>query len=158
MNKLQRINPTTGHIDEFTIPYTTLPLNISLPGGTAPGRTGLTACAIQPGNDGNLYAASGVRNQFIKITLSSGQPKIKVFNTPKQGPLGNLQPFNDLWRGTDGMYFTQTTANKLCQMSYKNEKITCWSPPTFQSGILGLYVATDGLLCMSKYLEYSCMC
>lgn len=46
------------------------------------------------------------------------------------------------------MYFTQTTGNKICQQSYKTEKITCWSPPTIASGPLGLFVASDNLLCM----------
>lgn len=104
VNKIARINVETNKITEFDIPYTKLPLNIPLP-GQAPGRSGLTACAIQPGKDGNLYAATGVRNQFLKIDLSKATPKIKVFDTgdPTTNPTGNLQPFNDLWRGDEGV-------------------------------------------------------
>lgn len=99
VNKIQRINPKTGKIDEFDIPYTAPLLPVK-----APGRTGLTACAIQPGEDGNIYAATGVRNQFVKVDLATKNPKISVFDTGSpQNPLGNLQPFNDLWRGKDGV-------------------------------------------------------
>lgn len=98
VNKLARIDPNTGAIKEYTIPYKNKILNITLP-GQAPGRTGLTACVVQPGEDGYLYAASGVRNEFLKVNTKTGQ--IKIFDTGNL--LGNLQPLNDVYRGPTGV-------------------------------------------------------
>lgn len=87
VNKIARLDPDTGHIDEYDIPYT-YPLNLTqqLPAHSA------LACAIQPGNDGNIYAASGLRNQFVQVKLPVKDPKtdIRVFTPPNYNPLGDL--------------------------------------------------------------------
>lgn len=61
-----RIDPETGDITEFPIPFTTPldPTPISLPGvlKSITDRTALS-CAIRTGADGNLYAGNGLRNQ-----------------------------------------------------------------------------------------------
>ena len=97
VDKIARVDPDTGEVEEFDIPYTTGPL---LGLGDIAGR-GALACAIQPGDDGNLYAASGIRNQFVKIEPTT--KNITVFTPPPGNPLGNLQPFNDLYAGPTGV-------------------------------------------------------
>ena len=96
VDKIARVDPNTGTVEEFDIPYNTGPL---LGLGDIAGR-GAFACAIQPGEDGMLYAASGIRNQFVRINHNT--KNITVFTPPPPNPLGNLEPFNDLWRGPKG--------------------------------------------------------
>lgn len=65
-----RIDPATGDITEYPIPFTT-PLDatpIQLPGvlKSVTDRTALS-CAIRKGADGNLYAGNGLRNQLVRI-------------------------------------------------------------------------------------------
>jgi len=99
VNKIQRIDPSTGVVEEYEIPYTTPALDFSvLP--TLEGRTAF-ACAIRPGADGNIYAATGIRNEFVRVNVTT--KKIDVFTPPPPNPLGNLQPFNDLWTGPEGV-------------------------------------------------------
>lgn len=100
-NTISKIEITSGRITNYKVPYSPDQLypNQSLP---LTGRVAF-ACAIQPGSDGNLYAATGVRSQFLKINPSNGN--IKVFTPPLPNVpfLGNIQPFNDLWDGGSGV-------------------------------------------------------
>ncbi|KAB8542116.1 hypothetical protein FH972_025579 [Carpinus fangiana] len=147
VNKIARVDPKSGHVEEYDIPYTiaadySLPPILSVPGLN---RTAL-ACVVQPGEDGNLYAATGVRNQFLRINPTT--KAIKVFTPPYFNPLGNLQPLNDFYRYKDGIYFTMTTAGKLCHFAYHTEKFTCYDVPnvltTATAGPVGVYYASDG--------------
>ncbi|QDS72785.1 hypothetical protein FKW77_005458 [Venturia effusa] len=112
-----RIDPGTGQVSEYRISYT-------IPGTNDPavlpaltnGRTAL-ACAIRTGNDGNLYAASGLRNQFLRI--NPGTKKIDVFRPT-------------------GMYFSQTTANLISHFDYATEEITNFAVPTPLAAPLGM--------------------
>lgn len=96
VDTIARIDPNTGKVDgmksipdlvtpltrrlEYPIPYTTPKLNYTvLPGFNQTGGRTAFACAIRPGNDGNIYAASGIRNQFLRINTTSR--KIDVFST-----------------------------------------------------------------------------
>lgn len=104
-NTVSKIVISTGEITNYPVPYSPDQLyNASLP---LSGRVAF-ACAIQPGSDGNLYAATGVRSQFLKINPSNGD--IKVFTPPAPNVpfLGNIQPFNDLWDGGDGVSISET--------------------------------------------------
>ena len=57
VDEIARIDPNTGEVEEYDIPYTTGPL---LGLADIAGR-GALGCAIQPGEDGMLNATSGVR-------------------------------------------------------------------------------------------------
>jgi hypothetical protein len=63
------------------------------------------SCAIRPGSDGNLYAATGLTSQFLKINPSNGDIKLFTPPLPNVPFLGNLQPFNDLYDGGSGVSF-----------------------------------------------------
>ncbi|TID27262.1 NHL repeat-containing protein [Venturia nashicola] len=136
VDTIVRIDPVSGQVSEYNIPYT-------IPGTQNPailpaltnGRTAL-ACVIRAGNDGNLYAASGLRNQFLRINPSTR--KIDVFTPPDYNPLGDLQPFNDLTPGPTGMYFSQTTANLISHFDYVTEDITSFAVPTPLAAPLGM--------------------
>ncbi|KAG4432409.1 hypothetical protein IFR05_012099 [Cadophora sp. M221] len=141
-NTIGRVDPITGDVSEYQVPSVNL---TKLRLGDLLGRAGLS-CVIQPGSDGFLYAASGVRNELIKINPMT--KAIKVFTPPSTGELpsglGNLEPFNDMWRGPKGMLYTQTTANVISYFTYDTEKFIDFHPPTPLSGPLGIYVASDG--------------
>lgn len=137
-NKLARIDPDTGHIEEFEIPWTLPALNITLP--NILGRTVL-ACVVQPGADGHLYAANGVRNQLVRMNVTTKH--IDVITPPNFNPLGNLQPFNDLYTGPDGMYFTQTTGNIISFYEYATGKFKTYNVPTTLAAPLGIFYASD---------------
>lgn len=100
-DSIGRVDPVTGEVAEYPIPYANASA-IRLP--QILGR-GAFSCVIQPGNDGFLYAASGIRNQLVKINPTTKE--MKVFTPPSTGELpsilGNLEPFNDLWRGPEGV-------------------------------------------------------
>lgn len=49
---------------------------------------------------------------------------LKVFTPPKFNPAGDLQPFNDFYSGPNGMYFTQTTGQRVTVFDYKTQKFT----------------------------------
>ncbi|KAK0099458.1 hypothetical protein ONS95_004669 [Cadophora gregata] len=141
-NTIGRVDPTTGAVTEYKVPSVNV-TNLRL--GDLAGRAGFS-CVIQPGSDGFLYAASGIRNELIKINPTTKD--IKVFTPPSTGELpsvvGNLEPFNDMWRGPKGMLYTQTTANVISYFTYDTEKFIDFHPPTPLAGPLGIYVASDG--------------
>lgn len=137
-NKLARIDPDTGKIDEYEIPWTLPELNVTLP--NILGRTVL-ACVVQPGADGHLYAANGVRNQLVKMNVTTKH--IEVITPPNFNPLGNLQPFNDLYTGPQGMYFTQTTNNVISYYEYATGNFKTYTVPTALSAPLGIYYGSD---------------
>ena len=137
-NKLGRVDPETGEVEEYDIPWTLPLLDVELP--NVLGRTVL-ACVVQPGADGHLYAANGRRNQLVKMNVTTKE--IEVLTPPNYTPLGNLQPFNDLWTGPEGMWFTQTTANVVSYYEYATGEFKTYNIPTALSAPLGIYYASD---------------
>jgi streptogramin lyase len=120
-NVIFRLDPATGDIIEYEIPFTT-PANsatVQLPGvpQSVTDRTAFS-CAIRKGDDGNLYAGNGDRNQLLRINETTGH--IDVFTPPAQ-PAGNLFPFNDLYSAKDGIYSTATTQNTFSFFSFATE-------------------------------------
>lgn len=151
-NIIFRIDPDTGRIDEYPIPFTTplSPQTIKLP-GLAKAITDRTAlsCAIRKGADGNLYAANGVRNQLVRINPTT--KKIDLFQKPDGNIAGNLQPFNDLYTSKDGMYVTATTGNTFSIFKYATEEFTTYNIPTPASLPLGLIVASDERVYLAEF-------
>jgi hypothetical protein len=99
-NTISKVEVQSGKITNYPIPYSPDQLyNASLP---LTGRVAF-ACAIRPGSDGNLYAATGIRSQFLKINPKSGLIKVFTPPLPNIPLLGNIQPFNDLWDGGSGV-------------------------------------------------------
>ncbi|KUJ17349.1 uncharacterized protein LY89DRAFT_746879, partial [Mollisia scopiformis] len=135
---------------EYPIPYTlpALPFS-SLPGYSLTSGVTALACAIRPGEDGNLYAGSGIRNQFIRINPTTR--KIDVFTPQPFDPLGDLQPFNDLTAGPTGMFFSQSTANLITHFDYTTEQFTNYPVPTPLSAPLGM-VFFEGYLWFAELL------
>lgn len=100
---ITRVDPETGEVEEFPIPYETA-TGFSLIQDLEPQRLAL-ACAIQPGEDGMIYAAAGIRSQFLRIDPTTKE--IKVYTPPPpNNPLGNVLNFNDLWAADDGVSTT----------------------------------------------------
>ncbi|MCJ1333384.1 hypothetical protein MMC10_010080 [Thelotrema lepadinum] len=146
---LFRIDPANGNIETYTIPFTLEPFtNVTLP--SALGRTAFS-CAIRPGDDGNVYASFGTRNQLVRINPSS--KKIEVFGPPNliDQPAGDLQPFNDLYSSPAGIYFTQTTAGKVSFFEFSTEKITNYNIPTPASMPLGIFFSSDGKVYFAEF-------
>lgn len=98
------------------------------------------SCWIFAHGHQKIYAAAGVRNEFVIFDPATN--KIKVL--PTGNPLGNLQPFNDAWPGETGMFFSQTTADVINLIDYKTEEVQTFQVPTPLSGPLGMIVASDG--------------
>jgi len=150
-NIIFRIDPVTGRIDEYPIPFTT-PLNnntIQLPGvlKSVTDRTALS-CAIRTGADGNLYAGNGIRNQLVRINPTT--KKIDVFEPNPPNPAGDLLNFNDLYSAKDGIWFTATTGNTFSFFSFATEEITPHEVPTPLALPLGLYVASTGVVYVAE--------
>ena len=146
VNKLARIDATTGKVTEFDIPFTVPELNITLPNI---GSRTVLACAIQPGADGHLYASNGRRNQLVKVNVTSEE--ITVLTPKPYDPIGNLQPFNDLDTGKDGMWFTQSTANVISYYEYATGAFKNYPIPV-PNGPLGIKVASDGSVWFMGFL------
>ncbi|KAF2085993.1 calcium-dependent phosphotriesterase [Saccharata proteae CBS 121410] len=148
VDKLVRLDPLTGSVTEYDIPFTIPPL----PASVIPSIAGRTAfsCAIRPGADGNIYAANGIRNQLVQLNLKTKQ--IKVFTPPPPNPAGNLQPFNDLWSGPTGMFSTQTTGNVINFFDYKTETFKTYTIPTVEGSPLSLIVASDGATWFTEFI------
>jgi len=99
-NSISRVDIHSGQVTNYPVPYSPDHLyNSSLP---LTGRIAF-ACAIHPGKDGNLYAATGIRSQFLKINPQTGFIKVFTPPAPNVPLLGNIQPFNDLWAGETGV-------------------------------------------------------
>lgn len=153
LNQLFRIDPHSGDIETFEIPFALDPiLNATLPDplSSVAGRIALS-CAIRPGRDGNVYSAFGTRNQLVRINPTTKH--IDVF-TPDNllQPLGDLQPFNDLYSAQDGIYFTQTSANLISFFSFETETIESYAIPTPASFPLGMFVDSDGIVFFTELL------
>lgn len=98
-NKLVYIDRTSSNptLKEITIPYT----RNQLPESVLPANLqGAGSCVVQPGADGNVYLATGIRNQLAQYNPRNGQFK---FFTNTGGTTGNLQPFNDAWPAKTGV-------------------------------------------------------
>ncbi|KAK5125941.1 hypothetical protein LTR85_011296 [Meristemomyces frigidus] len=153
---IARIDPQTGTVEEYPIPYDTpAPTSILnlVDGDTlAPGlgnRSAL-ACAIHTGSDGNIYAAGGLRNQLVKIVPSTREITVLGPNPPNE--LGDLLFFNDMWTGPNGMFFSQTTANKVTYYHYDTGVFQDFTPPTPASGPLGMRIYSgDGNLWFTEF-------
>lgn len=151
-NIIFRINPSTGEVDEFNIPFTVPPLNLSLPVPPQDADRTEFSCAIRTGHDGNLYASNGLRNQLIRI-VPSATPSITAFTPQPYNALGDLQPFNDLYSSADGIYFTQTSGNVVSFFSFAAQEITKnFEVPTPLSFPLGVYVASNGLTIIAELI------
>lgn len=138
-----RINPSTGHVDEYPIPATT-PLSnqtITLP---VLGERTAFSCAIRKGADGNLYAGNGDRNQLTRINPTTHE--IKIFEITPVNPLGNGFPFNDLFTAKDGIWLTSTTGNTFSFFSFATEKFETHTVPTPAALPVGVYVASNGVV------------
>ncbi|EME38854.1 hypothetical protein DOTSEDRAFT_180786 [Dothistroma septosporum NZE10] len=155
-----RIDPSTGKVHEYTIPFTT-PLNatpVAIPGvlESVADRTAFS-CAIRKGADGNLYAGNGLRNQLVRINPTT--KKIDLFEPTPVNPAGNLFPFNDLYTAKNGIWFTSTTGNTFSFFSFATEKFESHTVPTPNALPLGLYVDSQGIvwvaeLVANKILRY----
>jgi virginiamycin B lyase len=138
-NKLARIDPITGIVKEYDIPWTT-PL---LPNTTIPKVGGISAaisCALVSGYDGKLYASNGLRNQLAVLDLDT--EVVSIYDAPN--PLGNLQPLNDITANEDGIWFTQTTDNSIGFFDYYTHEMKTYKVPTLLSIPVGIYHASDG--------------
>nr|XP_018900835.1 PREDICTED: uncharacterized protein LOC109032938 [Bemisia tabaci] len=144
-----RVDPNTSLVEHYQIPYTIPALNITLPPevGQIIGRTAL-ACAIRPGADGNIYAATGTRNQLARINPKTRKIEIVV----SLSVLGNLQPFNDLYTSPTGMWFTMTTGNLIGFYCYNTSRVTFYRVPTPLAIPLGIYYASDGYVYFCELL------
>lgn len=143
VNRIGRLDPNTGVVTDYPIPFTTPASNVSLgpipdPGQQLFDRTAFS-CAIRPGADGYLYATNGVRNQLVQINEKTKE--IKVFGPVD--PTGNLFPFNDVYSADNGLYLTQTTGNTFEFFSFKDHTFTTYHVPTPLALPLGVYVASD---------------
>ena len=98
---IARIDPKTNKIEEYPIPYgTPAPTgNLTIVPGLG-NRTAL-ACVVRTGTDGNIYAASGIRNMLVQINPTT--KKIKFLGPNPTDPTGNLINFNDAWTGPEGV-------------------------------------------------------
>ncbi|KAH9828021.1 hypothetical protein Tdes44962_MAKER09499 [Teratosphaeria destructans] len=145
VNHIFRIDPSTGAVEEYPIPFTTPLSNETLLGVSSPiqDRTALS-CAIREGRDGNLYASNGLRNQLVRINPSTKD--IKVFEIEPS----NL---NDLYSAADGIYVTQTTGNAFSFFDFSSETFTTYAVPTPLSLPLGLFVASDGIVYIAEMLS-----
>ncbi|KAG4443915.1 hypothetical protein IFR05_000555 [Cadophora sp. M221] len=146
-----RIDPSTGVITEYQIPFTTPldPTPIGIPDvlKTVTDRTALS-CAIRTGADGNLYAGNGLRNQLVRINPTT--KKIDILQTTPVNPAGNLFNFNDLYTATDGIWVMATTANTFSFFSFATEQFTTYQVPTTAALPLGLYVASNGVVYVAE--------
>ncbi|KAK5118828.1 hypothetical protein LTR62_000037 [Meristemomyces frigidus] len=148
VDTLVRLDPSTGVTTEYQIPYNNPPAATSVLPGLG-NRTAL-ACAIRPGDDGLIYAASGVRNEIVQLDPATGM--VKVFAQPANDPLGDLQPFNDMWPGPTGMFFSQTTGNVISLFNYDSHTFQNYPVPTPLSGPLGMRLASDGALWFTEFI------
>ncbi|KAF2159762.1 hypothetical protein M409DRAFT_70814 [Zasmidium cellare ATCC 36951] len=145
INQLFMINPRTGRVTEYPIPFTTGASNATLP-TLLPSPVGdrlALSCAIRDGADGNIYASNGLRNQLVQ--LNTRTKRIRIFQNPPN-PLGNLFPFNDLYTDKTGMWVTQTTGNLLQYFRYRTETFENYVMPTPLVLPLGVFVASDGIV------------
>lgn len=150
INKLFRVDPKTGNVQEFTIPFTTPISNQTIPGlpTIIQDRTALS-CAIRTAKDGNIYASNGIRNQLVRINPTT--KKIKIFQPPPN-PAGNLFNFNDLTtEDPNGIWLTQTTGNVFQFFSFADSSFTTYTIPTPLALPLGLKIASNGLLYIAEF-------
>ncbi|PIB00445.1 hypothetical protein CB0940_01292 [Cercospora beticola] len=147
INQIMRLDPETGEVEEFPIPFSPGIGNITIPGlngafgGLIQDRLALS-CAIRPGADGKIYNTNGARNQLVQFDPATRE--FKLFQAPVS-PLGNLFPFNDIFTDDGGMWMTQTTANLLQYFDYEAQDFTITVQiPTPLALPLGVFVTSDG--------------
>lgn len=149
VDKIFRVDPTSGQVTEYDIPFTTPVSNQSIPGLSKEVQDRIAfSCAIRNASDGNIYASNGLNNQLVRINPTTKQ--IKVFQPEPINPLGNLFPFNDLYTSQHGFYATQTTGNTFQYFDFKTEKFTTYEVPTPAAFPLGLFVASNGLVYVAE--------
>ncbi|KAH6712640.1 hypothetical protein BKA61DRAFT_577710 [Leptodontidium sp. MPI-SDFR-AT-0119] len=88
-NTIGRVDPITGDISEYQVPSVNL---TKLRLGDILGKVGLS-CVIQPGSDGFLSTRRQKRSKSLQPPSTGEFPS----------ELGNLEPFNDMWRGPKGI-------------------------------------------------------
>ncbi|KAF2088266.1 NHL repeat-containing protein, partial [Saccharata proteae CBS 121410] len=140
-NQLARIDPHTGEVTEYLIPFTAPLLdNVTIP--MIPGVTGKIplGCGLVTGTDGHLYAVNGLRNQIVRMNVSTKH--MDVFSAPNI--LGNLEPLNDLTPYKDAIFFTQTSGNQIGRFDYATQEFTNYDVPTPLALPLGIFAASDG--------------
>lgn len=146
-----RLNPSTGHIVEYPIPFTSQLNNKTIPIAGLPkvvaARTVLS-CAIRKGADGNLYGGNGLRNQLARINPET--KKIDLFEITPVNPVGNAFPFDDLYSATDGIWITSTTANTFAFFSFATELFESHTVPTAASLPVGVFVASTGVVYIAE--------
>lgn len=150
VDKIFRVDPNTGKVTEYDIPFTTGINNVTIQGVSSLilDRTAL-ACAIRTAGDGNIYATNGIRNQLIRINPKT--KAIKLFQPPPN-PAGNLFPFNDITPAPGGLWMTQTTGNVFQFFDFASETFTkTYEVPTPLALPLGLLVASNGLLYIAEF-------
>jgi streptogramin lyase len=151
INNIFRIDPQSGQVVEYPIPFTTPISNQTIPGlnnKLIQDRTALS-CAIRKGADGKIYFANGLRNQLGRIDPQT--KNIQIFQPPVN-PAGNLLNFNDLYTADDGIHFTQTTGNVFSFFSFATEQFSSYNVPTPLALPLGLFVASDKKVYIAELL------
>ena len=83
------------------------------------------------------------------VQIKLPERTLKVFTPPNFAPGGDLQPFNDFTTGPHGMFFSQTTANRVSYFDYATEKFTTYKVP---GSPLGMGMGTDGLVYIAEFL------
>ncbi|KJX98321.1 hypothetical protein TI39_contig418g00019 [Zymoseptoria brevis] len=142
VNYIFRIDPSTGKLEEYPIPFTTPISNHTIPGlnnKLVQNRTALS-CAIRKGEDGQVCFANGLGNQLGRIDPHT--KKIQIFQPPGT-PAGNLLNFNDLYSAKAGIYLTQTTGNVFNFFCFATERFTTYNVATPLAVPLGLLVPSD---------------
>ncbi|KAL9060469.1 MAG: hypothetical protein Q9162_000642 [Coniocarpon cinnabarinum] len=149
VNHIFRIDTATGAVEEYPIPFTNPVTGANTSLDIFNDRTE-SSCAIRQGADGNLYASNGLRNQLVKISPTTKD--ITVLTPPPYNPLGDLQPFNDLYTAKDGIYLTQTSANLITFFKFADQSFKNYEIPTPASFPLGVYVASNGLVVVAELI------
>ena len=149
VNHIFRVDPSSGEVLEFPIPFTSAATGQVIGLSPIQDRAALS-CAIRQGADGFLYASNGLRNQLVKINPSTYD--IQVFTPEPYNPLGDLQPFNDLYTAADGIYFTQTSGNVISFFDFKDERFKNYEIPTPASFPLGVFVERGGRVVVTELI------
>lgn len=130
--KIARLDPATGRIDEYPVPWS--PRQLTGPVTQLP-------CSATTATDGNVYFTNGLNNQIGKLDPRTTQ--ISLFDAPN--PLGNLYPFNDITTGPDNaVWFSQSTGNAIGRFDLASHKFTDYPVPTPATLPIGIFAASDG--------------
>jgi streptogramin lyase len=130
--KIARIDPVTGNIIEYPIPWS--PRSSLGPFTPIP-------CAMTTASDGNVYFTNGVNNQIGKLDPQTAQ--VTLFDAPN--PSGNLNPLNDLTPGHDNaIWFTQISGGTIGRFDLTTHQFSDYPLPTAAGIPAGIFAASDG--------------